>query len=114
MLSYYFFLFVRQLAGRKKYAFEVTGAYYANRLGLAEHLEKIKRQATAIFIREVGPEYYAPLGVGILREITRSAFQNKPEKFNTIEEAEAFMNSSNSLVKKTENKQIVNKVREVP
>lgn len=73
-------------SGRKKYAIEVMGAYYANRLGLAEYLEKIKRQATAIFIREVGPEYYAPLGVGILREITRAAFQ-KAEKFNTIEDA---------------------------
>lgn len=73
--------------GRKTYADEVTGAYYANRLALAEYLEKIKRQATAIFMREVGPEYYAPLGVGILREVTRAAFQKQPEKFNTIEQA---------------------------
>jgi DNA repair protein NreA len=72
---------------RKYYASSVTGAYYANRLGLAEYLEKIKRQATAIFIREVGPEYYAPLGVGILREITRQAFKSSPEKFSIIEEA---------------------------
>jgi len=73
--------------GRKYYADEVTGGYYAVRLPLTEYLEKIKRQATAIFIREVGPEYYAPLGVGILREITRAAFQKQPERFNTIEEA---------------------------
>lgn len=73
--------------GRKQYADEVTGAYYANRLALAEYLEKTKKQATAIFIREVGPEYYAPLGVGILREVTREAFQKPNEKFNTIEEA---------------------------
>ncbi len=74
-------------SGRKEYAYEVTGAYYANRLALAEYLEKIKRQATAIFFREVRPEYYAPLGVGILRETTRAAFKNSPEKFNAIEEA---------------------------
>ncbi|VVB78344.1 Uncharacterised protein [uncultured archaeon] len=73
--------------GRHEYAYEVTGAYYANRLGLCEYLEKIKRQATAIFIREVGPEYYAPLGVGILREITRAALDKEPEKFSTINEA---------------------------
>jgi DNA repair protein NreA len=72
---------------RKYYADNVTGAYYANRLALAEYLEKIKKQALGIFIREVGPEYYAPLGVGILREITRQAFKNPPEKFSTIEEA---------------------------
>ncbi|MBS3079744.1 hypothetical protein J4218_06495 [Candidatus Pacearchaeota archaeon] len=73
--------------GRKSYAHDVTGAYYANRLALCEYLERIKKQATAIFFREVSPEYYAPLGVGILREITRQAFQNPPEKFNTKQEA---------------------------
>ena len=70
--------------GRKEYAFEVTGAYYANRLALCEYLEKIKKQATAIFFREILPEYYAPLGVGILREISREAFKNNPEKFSDI------------------------------
>lgn len=73
--------------GRKKYAYEVTGAYYANRLALCEYLEKIKRQATAIFFREVRPEYYAPLGVGILRECCRGAFKQKPEKFNSVDQA---------------------------
>ena len=73
--------------GRKEYANEVTGAYYANRLGLCEYLEKVKRQATAIFFREVRPEYYAPLGVGILREITREAFKHRPEKFSDINQA---------------------------
>jgi len=73
--------------GRKYYADEVTGGYYAVRLPLCEYLEKIKRQATAIFFRQVTEEYYAPLGVGILREITRNAFQQQPEKFSTINEA---------------------------
>lgn len=73
--------------GRKTYAKNVSGAYYANRLSLCEYLEKIRSQATAIFFREVRPEYYAPLGVGILREITRGAFKNQPEKFTDIKEA---------------------------
>jgi len=38
-------------------------------------------------MREVRPEYYAPCGVGILREASRQAFRNKPEKFSTISEA---------------------------
>lgn len=74
-------------SGRKDYAGEVTGAYYANRLALCEYLERIKRQATAIFMREVRPEYYAPLGVGILREVTREAFKHIPEKFSEINKA---------------------------
>lgn len=72
---------------RKTYADDVTGAYYVNRLALCEYLEKIRRQATCIVFREVRPEYYAPLGVGILRQISRDAFSKQPEKFNTLEEA---------------------------
>jgi len=71
---------------RKKYADNVTGAYYANRLALTEYLEKVKRQASCLVIREIRPEYYAPCGVGILREASRAAFKN-PEKFPTLQEA---------------------------
>jgi len=73
--------------GRAGYAEDVTGAYYANRLALTEYLEKIKKQATAIFFREVRPEYYAPLGVGILREVAREAFKHEPERFTEISQA---------------------------
>ncbi len=72
---------------RKKYADSVTGAYYANRLALCEYLEKINRQASCLVIREIRQEYYAPLGVGILRQISREAFLNQPNKFSTLQEA---------------------------
>jgi len=73
--------------GRTKYAFNVTGGYYAMRLPLTEYLSKIKRQATSLIFREIKPEYYAPLGVGIVREATRRAFKNQPQNFDTIEDA---------------------------
>jgi hypothetical protein len=73
--------------GRKKYAYEVTGAYYTARLALCEYLEKIKRQAYVIIFREERPEYNAPLGVGILRQLARKAFEQNPEKFETILQA---------------------------
>ena len=73
--------------GRKKYAFEVTGGYYAMRLPLTEYLIKIKRQATVLIFREIRPEYYAPLGVGIVRETAKRTFQNSQKSFDTIEEA---------------------------
>jgi len=72
---------------RKKYAFSVTGAYYANRLALTEYLEKIKKQCSCLVMREVRKEYNVPLGVGILREASRQAFQNPPRKFPSIPEA---------------------------
>ncbi|PIN78021.1 hypothetical protein COV15_00780 [Candidatus Woesearchaeota archaeon CG10_big_fil_rev_8_21_14_0_10_34_12] len=73
--------------GRKDYANEVTGAYYSNRLALCEYLTKIKRQASCLVLRECRPEYYAPCGVGILRETSRTAFQHYPEKFETLHQA---------------------------
>lgn len=73
--------------GRKNYASSVTGAYYANRLALCEHLTKIQRQASAIFFREIRPEYNSPMGVGILREVTRNAFTNPRQKFQALKEA---------------------------
>jgi len=71
---------------RKKYADSVTGAYYANRLAVTEYLEKIKRQASVLVLREIRPEYTTPLGVGILREASRSSFK-LGKTFNTLDEA---------------------------
>lgn len=79
--------------GRKNYASNVTGGYYAMRLPVAEYLEKIKRQATVLVFREIRPEYYAPLGVGIVRETTRRAMNSEPKYFDSIEEAVLDMGS---------------------
>jgi hypothetical protein len=72
---------------RKKYAESVTGAYYANRLALTEYLEKTKKQCSCIVMREVRPEYYAPLGVGILRQTSREAFSLPGREFSSLKEA---------------------------
>ncbi len=83
----YFAIDYEGFGGRKDYASNVTGAYYVNRLALCEYLERIKRQAACLVIRECRPEYYAPCGVGVLREVSRDAFKKKPEIFSTIEDA---------------------------
>ena len=83
----YFSQDYEMFSGRKKYAEEVAGAYYANRLAFCEYLEKIKKQASCLVLREAKPEYWAPLGVGILREASRKAFENKPEKFDSVKKA---------------------------
>lgn len=72
---------------RRSYAKSVTGAYYANRLALTEYLEKIKRQAACLVFREIRPEYYSPMGVGILRQTSREAFSNSPNIFSSLQEA---------------------------
>ncbi|MEK6904668.1 MAG: hypothetical protein AABW87_03685, partial [Nanoarchaeota archaeon] len=78
---------------RKKYANSVVGAYYANRLAACEYLAKIKRQASVVVFREVKPTYWAPCGVGVLREVTRNAFKRSTEKFGTLKEALSCINS---------------------
>jgi hypothetical protein len=77
--------------GRKDYADSVTGAYYANRLAAVEFLKNIQRQANVLVLREISEEYYAPLGVGILRELSRKALIKNPEKANSVEEALAIV-----------------------
>lgn len=63
--------------GRTKYADETSGAFYAARLGALEYLRSIKRQSKVLIIREAKPEYWAPLGVWIIRETVRNGFENK-------------------------------------
>lgn len=81
--------------GRKEYAFDVTGGYYAVRLPVTEYLYKINRQASVFVMREVRPGYNLPCGVGILREITRDALSKKHESFadlnSTLEAAQQRM-----------------------
>ena len=73
--------------GRKEYASNVGGGYYAARLPVAEYLSGNRKQASVLIMRECRKEYYAPCGVGILREICKNALQNRPEVFSNLEDA---------------------------
>ncbi|VVB55383.1 Uncharacterised protein [uncultured archaeon] len=73
--------------GRKAYAFEEGGGYYAGRIAVAEHLRGIRRQARVVVFREVYDGYVVPLGVWQVRENVRQAMKNEPVKFQTLKEA---------------------------
>ena len=73
--------------GRKNYASNVTGGYYAMRIAVAEYLEKIKRQANVLVVRKITHDYYAPLGVGIVRETARRAINSEKQIFDSIKDA---------------------------
>ncbi|MBN3036967.1 MAG: hypothetical protein JW834_00810 [Candidatus Diapherotrites archaeon] len=79
--------------GRTKYADNVTGAYYCARLGVLEHLKKEKRQAGAIVVREVTPDYWCPVGVWQVRENVRAAMKGGHETFQSLDDALQFMRS---------------------
>jgi DNA repair protein NreA len=59
-----------EYAGRTKYA-RVGGCYYSTRLAVSEALEREKKQAAAIVLRETYPGFIMPLGVWNVRESIR-------------------------------------------
>lgn len=63
--------------GRKEYAFNTAGGYYASRLPILEYLDSIKRQASVLVIRIETPSYWAGLGVWVVRESVRKALKQK-------------------------------------
>ena len=72
--------------GRKDYASQCAGGYYATRLAVVEYLESIKRQASVLVIRLETPSYFASLGVWVVRESVRKALNKSSMKFNSKEE----------------------------
>nr|MCK4929554.1 hypothetical protein [Nanoarchaeota archaeon] len=83
--------------GRKDYASNTVGGYYAARLPVLEYLKKIKRQSSVLLLRFITGEYYAPLGVWVVREATRKTLQKKPLNFGS---KELMIKYVNALVKK--------------
>jgi hypothetical protein len=62
-------------SGRKEYAYETAGGYYASRLPILTYLDSIKRQASVLVIRIETPSYWAPLGVWVVRESVKKAMK---------------------------------------
>ena len=63
-------------SGRKTYASETVGGYYAARLSILEKLKSLKRQASVLVLRFVTDEYTCPLGVWVCRESVKKSLNN--------------------------------------
>ena len=72
--------------GRKSYAENCAGGYYAARFPVLEHLSKIRRQASVLVIRFETPEYTDSLGVWVVRSAARKALENEFVGFETREQ----------------------------
>ena len=81
----------REGPGPKKGYSGLAGGYYAARLALLEGLAEMRRQACVLAVREITEEYWAPLGVWVVREAARAALAGKPKRFETLEGALADM-----------------------
>ncbi len=76
--------------GRKTYA-EIGGCYYAARLAANELLNKERRQAGVVIMREAHPGYIMPVGVWNVREAVRQAVKKEPMSFSTLNESLAYI-----------------------
>lgn len=65
----------------------IGGCYYASRLATVEFLDRIRRQATALVLREIHPQFPLPLGVWFVRECVRRMFNQKPQIFEDMYKA---------------------------
>ncbi|MEE8167582.1 MAG: Nre family DNA repair protein [Candidatus Hydrothermarchaeales archaeon] len=72
--------------GKSTYA-EIGGCYYAARLAVSEYLNRQKKQASVVILREAHPGYIMPVGVWNVRENVRNALKNEPRKFDTMGKA---------------------------
>ncbi|MEM2094571.1 MAG: Nre family DNA repair protein [Candidatus Bathyarchaeia archaeon] len=71
--------------GRRTYA-QMGGCYYAARLAVCELLQRERRQAAALVLREAHPGYIMPVGVWQVRENVRNALRNPPLKFSSLKD----------------------------
>ncbi len=84
-------------SGRKEYAKECAGGYYASRLPILEKMKENKRQQSALVLRFITPDYTVPLGVWVCREATRKSLAEKPIGFAS---EELMLRYASELIKK--------------
>lgn len=76
--------------GRTTYA-QIGGCYYAARLAVAEALERERRQAATVILRETHPGYIMPVGVWNVRENVRRALRNPLHSFPNLRDALSYV-----------------------
>jgi len=83
--GYFYSTDYENYSGRKSYAEECAGGYYACRLGILEKMLNNKRQNSCLALRFISNEYNVPLGVWVCREATRKSLAEKPLNFASQE-----------------------------
>ncbi|MGV8151101.1 MAG: hypothetical protein ACP5NV_05215 [Candidatus Woesearchaeota archaeon] len=84
--------------GRKNYAINTAGGYYAARFAILQKLKELKRQGTVLALRFITDEYWAPLGVWVVREATKKSMNSEPITFS---DKESMIKYATEFVKET-------------
>jgi len=82
--------------GRSTYA-SIGGCYYSARLATAEYLYRVRRQGAAVLFREIYEGFDVPIGVWFVRENLRRMFSSEPLRFDSLEEALAYLDGITRL-----------------
>lgn len=75
---------------KKEYAYQVTGAYYAARLMVLNHLQEMGKCARVIVLRDIKPSYSSK-GVWVIREGVREALKKNTIMFEDINQVINFI-----------------------
>ncbi len=70
--------------GRKSYAFNTSGGYYAARMGVLEYLKRENISAKVLVVRDITDYYKFSLGVWVVREAVRKTMLVKPLEFENV------------------------------
>ncbi|MFH2027978.1 MAG: hypothetical protein ABIJ08_02480 [Nanoarchaeota archaeon] len=95
--------------GRKTYASNCGGGYYASRLPIIERLHDMKRQAAVLVLRFITGEYAVPLGVWVVREAVRKTMNTRPLEFGS---KDLMLKYVRELVRKKFNYNVENLLKE--
>jgi len=76
----------------------IGGCYYASMLATLEYLNRVKKQATAILLREIYPSFNIPIGVWFVRESVRAMFSKPPVlKTTSLKEVRSYLDTATEL-----------------
>lgn len=78
--------------GRTTYA-SIGGCYYSARMAVNELLQRERRQAGVVILREAHPGYILPVGVWSVRETVRAAMRSRPKRFPALKDALAHVST---------------------
>ncbi len=82
--------------GKKEYS-RIGGCFYSARLAVSELLQKERRQASIVIMRETHPGYIMPMGVWFTRNSVRECMEKQPAKFDNLQPALDFISGKLSI-----------------
>lgn len=85
--------------GRKTYATNTTGGYYAARLPIMHHLTQQRKQGRVVIFRTITKEYTVPLGVWVVREGVRNSLR-KSVRSDSITDTDTLLQEAKKEIKK--------------